>query len=93
MMDSADPFQGWSVNSVFQKLPPAKNDLYGGLSFYIRDILLQFCHRIRNLNVNFRLVQHDARVLPDVLNQSGMGKDYFDRIEVVIPLSSLNLTV
>ena len=82
MMDSADPFQGWSVNSGFQKLPPAKNDLYGGLSFYIQDTLLQFCNRIRNLNVNFQLVQHDARVLPDVLSQYRMGKDCFDRIEV-----------
>ena len=85
MMDSADPFQGWPVNSVFQKLPLAKNDLYGGLLFYVQDILLQFCKRIRNLNVNFKLFQLDARVLPDVLNQSGMGKDYFDRIEVCYP--------
>jgi hypothetical protein len=82
MMDSADPLEGWPVYAVFKKLPLAKNDLYGALSFYVQDTLLQFCKTIQNLNINFRLFQLDAREFPDILNQSRMSKAYFDRIEV-----------
>ncbi|KAH0565170.1 hypothetical protein GP486_001434 [Trichoglossum hirsutum] len=82
MMDSADPSEGWPVKEVIRKAPLAKNDIYGSLFMYIQGILLKFCHQIERLKICFQLFQVDALELPSIIKQSGMGKYYFDRIEV-----------
>jgi hypothetical protein len=82
MMDSADPLDGWPLEEVIQKLPSARNDIYGGLFMYLQDVLLEFCDKIQRLNVQFQLYQADALDLPGLMGQYGMGYQHFDRIEV-----------
>jgi hypothetical protein len=84
MMDSANPLTSWSVKEVTLTATFAKNDIYGSLFIYIQDILSQFCHQIERLNVCFQLFQVDALELPSIMKQCGMGKHYFDRIEVLL---------
>ena len=85
MIDSADPLQGWPINEVIWKAPFAKNDIYGSLFIYVLDVLQNFCHKLENLRVCFQLFQLDALDLPGIIRQRGMGRNYFDRIEVEIP--------
>jgi hypothetical protein len=82
MKDSADPIQGWPIEEVIQKAPPAKNDIYGSLFFYLQDVLWQFCHQIGSLKLRIQLFQVDALKLPSLLKQYGPDQCSFDRIEV-----------
>ena len=82
MMDSADPLAGWPLEQVMKKAALAKNDVYGSLFRYLRDILLQFCHGINSRSTHFRLFQVNAAALPGVLETSATGQRLFDRIEV-----------
>ncbi|KAI9731728.1 MAG: hypothetical protein M1834_004517 [Cirrosporium novae-zelandiae] len=82
MFDSADPLQGWPIDEIVRKAPPAKNDMYGSLFFYVQDALQQFCQQIGRLDVSFKLFQVDALELPNIIKQYGMGQHSFDRIEV-----------
>lgn len=82
MMDSADPLEGWTIKDVVRLAPLAKNDIYGSLFNYLREILLQFCNQVSRLKVHFHLFQVDALDLPGIMRQRGMGRSYFDRIEV-----------
>jgi hypothetical protein len=49
MMDSADPLEGWSKKDWNPKSPNPKNDVYGGLFFYIQGLLLRFHQRIEKV--------------------------------------------
>ncbi|KAH9206685.1 hypothetical protein DL95DRAFT_486583 [Leptodontidium sp. 2 PMI_412] len=82
MMDSADPLEGWTIKDVVRLAPLAKNYIYGSLFNYLREILLQFCNQVSRLKVHFHLFQVDALDLPGIMRQRGMGRSYFDRIEV-----------
>ena len=82
MKDSADPLEGWPINEIMQKAPPAKNDIYGSLFFYIQDVLWQFCHQIGKLKVSIQLHHADALELPGIIQRNKMGQKSFDRIEV-----------
>lgn len=81
MKDSADPLEGWHIMDILKSAPTAKNDIYGSLHLHIHKTLLQFCTRIKNLDISFTLYHEDATELPPLLGQSGMGKHFFDRIE------------
>lgn len=81
-MDSEDPLSGWSVKEVLLNAPPAKNDIYGSLFNHIQRLLFEFCHRIKTINMRFQFVQLDALKLPDLMEDLGKDKAYFDRIEV-----------
>ena len=82
MLDSADPLEGWPIEEIVEKSPPAKNDIYGSLFFYLQDLLGRFCHRIGRLKISIQLFQVDARKLPSILEREGMKQYSFDRIEV-----------
>lgn len=85
MLDCADPLQGWPIDEIIQKAPPAKNDIYGSLFFYLQDVLWRFCHQISRLKVSIQLFQVNALLLPSIVEQYGMGQCSFDRIEVRFP--------
>ena len=85
MLDSADPLEGWPIDEIIQKAPPAKNDIYGSLFFYLQDLLGRFCHHIGRLKVSIQLFQVDARKLPGIIEQYETGQRSFDRIEVRFP--------
>lgn len=87
MMDSADPMQGWPFEEFLSKFPPARNDIYGSLYFYLQDQLRSFGRRIENLKIRFQLFELDAMNLPSIMKQRGIEKHYFDRIEVNISCS------
>lgn len=82
MYDSADPLAGWPLDEVMSKAPPAKNDIYGSLFFYLQDLLLHYCQRLREINVNFHLFCLDVVELPGALKKDGVKPYLFDRIEV-----------
>jgi hypothetical protein len=78
MRDNADPLDGWSAEDVeMTPYGPAKADIYGKLFVHLRSVLRAFLNRITNLKVSFRLLQVDARLLPNHLEDGT-----FDRIEV-----------
>ena len=80
MKDDADPLDGWSYNEYIKCVPAAKNDVYGALFFYLRDMLLVFCKRVRSYKMKFRLLAVNAVTLPAYLEDIK-----FDRIEVYLP--------
>ncbi|KAG5658031.1 hypothetical protein KAF25_006982, partial [Fusarium avenaceum] len=66
MRDNADPLDGWSAEDV--EMTPygsAKAEIYGKLFLHLRSALRAFLDRIANLKVSFRLLQMDARLLPN----------------------------
>ncbi len=77
------------MDEVLQKLPSAKNDIYGALFIYLKGLLTQFCKRIDDISISVQLFHLDAVNLPGTLRQYGIGEDSFDRIEVrgSIPLA------
>ncbi|KIW63760.1 hypothetical protein PV04_08738 [Phialophora macrospora] len=77
MKDDSDPLRGWCVADVLQHSPSAKRDLYGSLFFCVRNLLLEFCRRIRRFAVEIQMFQVDALELPNLLRDRS-----FDRIEV-----------
>lgn len=82
MKDSADPLDGWDLDDVLTHTKQAKNDLYGGLFFLLRDILIQFCTKLKTLKANFVLLHTNAVDLPDLLETDFHLTHSFDRIEV-----------
>lgn len=77
MKDNADPLDGWTRAEYMKCAPAAKDDIYGALFFYLRDVLREFCTRVRSFRVSFQLLAVDATVLPAHLESLR-----FDRIEV-----------
>ena len=87
MLDSADPLEGWPIEEIIEKAPPAKNDIYGSLFFYLQDVLGLFCRRLGKLKVSIQLFQVDARKLPSIIQRDESDQCLFDRIEVGVPKS------
>lgn len=82
MLDDACPLQGWDYNEYIKFAPEATNDVMGSFFYFLRDTFLQFCKRIEDVDVQFRLFNVDARELPSYLSGTR-----FDCIEVGIYLS------
>ncbi|KAF2281297.1 uncharacterized protein EI97DRAFT_25631 [Westerdykella ornata] len=80
MKDDADPLRGWLHTDYLPYAPIAKADVYGSLFFFLGDLLLKFCKRVRNTRLSFQLYNVDVRELPSYLRQD--GRKAFDRIEV-----------
>lgn len=83
-MNNADPMDGWSIKSILDyKIGPARNDAYGKLHHYLKDMFVKFHRRVRSMPTHFTLLHLDALVLPSSL------PTHFDRIDVsVCPLFS-----
>lgn len=77
MKDNADPLDGWSYDEYIKCVTVAKNDVYGAFFFYLRDMLLAFCKRVRYFKLAFQLLGLNAVTLPAYLKAVR-----FDRIEV-----------
>jgi hypothetical protein len=82
--DDASPFEGWDYYKYIRFALKATNDVTGSFFFFLRDALLRFCKRIKDIDIHFRLFNVDARELPDHLNTE---ESQFDRIEVGISFS------
>ncbi|KAI5782032.1 hypothetical protein DFH27DRAFT_488154 [Peziza echinospora] len=95
MLDSSTPEQGWDVDKAIEfgaKLGVPKNDIFGNLNFYIRDIICRASERLHGLNgCQIRLTCVDARNLSSVLAAAPVVQNIekpewiftqFDRIEV-----------
>ena len=79
MKDDASPLEGWEYHEYIRFAPKSTNDVMGSCFFFLKDILLRFCKRVKNINIHFRLFNVDARELPDLIS---MKESHFDRIEV-----------
>jgi hypothetical protein len=88
MRDNASPFEGWDYYEYIRFAPKATNNVMGSLFFFLRDALLRFYKRIKDIDIHFRLFNVDARELPDHLSTE---ESQFDRIEVGYKFS-LDLT-
>jgi hypothetical protein len=84
-LDSADPLAGWPLDEVMEKISSAKNDIYGALYSYLKDLLTQFCKKIADISFSVQLFHLDAVELPGVLKEYGIREDSCDRIEVSRP--------
>lgn len=84
MKDDASPLGGWEYDEYIKFSPKATNDLLGSLFFFLRDTLLRFCKRVKDLDIDFRLFNVDARELPTYLSSE---ESQFDRIEVSFALA------
>ncbi|KAK8232876.1 hypothetical protein HDK77DRAFT_51232 [Phyllosticta capitalensis] len=82
IMSAFDPTDGWTLKDLLQKTPLAKNDVYGGMFFHVRDILENFCSKIKDLKINFVLLHKEASALPKTLAQDFKLTQSFDRIEI-----------
>ncbi|KAI0890391.1 uncharacterized protein GGS22DRAFT_183737 [Annulohypoxylon maeteangense] len=78
LKDDADPINGYRLDKikVFPCDAPA-NDLYGKLSFLLKDLITRFHRRLQNSNIQFHLLNVNAQDL-----QNYTGQVMFDRIEV-----------
>jgi hypothetical protein len=81
MKYDASPLEGWDYHEYIRFAPKATNDFMDGFFFFLRDTLLRFCNRIKDIDIHFRLFNVDARELPDHL---GTEESQFDYIEVGI---------
>ncbi|KAH7111343.1 hypothetical protein B0J11DRAFT_412301, partial [Dendryphion nanum] len=63
MMDDADPLNGWAYSEYIKYVLVTKNDIYGAFFFYLRDMLLAFCERVRSCRVSFQLLAVNAVAL------------------------------
>lgn len=84
--DSADPREGWPMQSILSALHAdrnAKNDVNGLLYFHIRSIIERFCHRLQNPVSKVKLMLYcvDAASLPGCFSTETRASG-FDRIEV-----------
>jgi hypothetical protein len=79
MKDNASPLGGWDYDEYIKFSPKATNDLLGSLFFFLRETLSRFCKRVKDLDIDFRLFNVDARELPTYLISE---ESQFDRIEV-----------
>ncbi|CAI6332930.1 unnamed protein product [Periconia digitata] len=79
MNHSADPLNGWLHTDYMKKSRIAEADVYGGLFFFLRDLLLDFCNRLQNTRIEFQFYSMDAADLPTYLRPEGLA---FDRIEI-----------
>lgn len=91
MADSSDPLDGWTYSEIMKTAGPAKNDLYGGLYIYVKNLLLRFCEGLSRLLIRFHLTHAGISQLPGILEQHGVTRNSFDRIEV--PFLSLSHTM
>lgn len=87
MKDDASPLEGWDYDEYIKFAPKAANDVMGSFFFFLRDMFLRFCKRLKDIDVHFRLFNVDAQELP---NYVGMKECCFDCIEVdMIPLLTI----
>jgi hypothetical protein len=82
MTDSADPLNGWHYSEYLPHAQAAKEDVYGALFFFVKQLLQRFCDRLRTNDILFRLYNVDASELPKYLTPRDKPENVFDRIEV-----------
>jgi len=83
MDDKADPLSGWPIWEVCRQPWPAKQDCYGKLHAYLREIFAKFIWSLSTVNLSFEMYCLDARELKDHLD-----RDRYNRIEVTSFLRS-----
>jgi hypothetical protein len=71
------PRESWLHSEYISNARGATTDEFGAIFFYLRDLLLKFCSRLRNSSISLKLMNVDAEVIGDRV--VGMK---FDRIEV-----------
>ncbi|KAI9714053.1 MAG: hypothetical protein M1812_006500 [Candelaria pacifica] len=84
LKDSADPLQGWALEDVLApgvRLGGPKEDIYGHLHFYIRNLLEKFCWKATLLTVHMHVYSVNAINLPSFLDDC-LKDSAFDRIEI-----------
>ena len=76
---------GWSDDDVLEGAElaqNAKNDVYGSLYYYLRNLLKGFCQRLAKLRLAFILTVENAKDLSKKLKEAGLSDNSFDRVEV-----------
>ncbi|KAI0108740.1 hypothetical protein F4776DRAFT_643594 [Hypoxylon sp. NC0597] len=77
LIEDADPTSEWPMKPIANfDIGPARNDVYGKLYHYLRQLFVDFLRQLRSLPVKFEFLRLDARILRDQLS----GK-HFDRID------------
>jgi hypothetical protein len=77
MGDQANPLSGWPIWEVYSRPWPAKQDCYGKLHAYLREVFGKFVKSLTTVHVSFEMHCLDARELKEHLDC-----DRYTRIEV-----------
>ncbi|KAI1407308.1 hypothetical protein F5Y13DRAFT_183489 [Hypoxylon sp. FL1857] len=77
LVEDADPTSEWPIKAAAEfNIGPAKNDVYGKLYHYLRQLFVDFHRQLRSLPLKFEHLHTDVRVLQNYIS----GKQ-FDRID------------
>jgi hypothetical protein len=76
-----EPLVEWPMELLDYPCGPARNDVYGKMFYYVRDLFVAFQKRIKGIVMTMHIISEDLEDIPDwaVANQR---IEYFDRIEV-----------
>lgn len=80
--DSSDPLAGWSPLEACKVVLTAKLDVYGRLYQYLLGQFKQFAQKIKDGPFKFHYFNIQPPNLPHYLNQYGLSRGTFDRVEV-----------
>jgi hypothetical protein len=86
-LDNANPLEGWDIAAIKKsgkRHGVDATDIYGCLFFHVKDELLDFIHRVRDIRINIHLTQFDARHLPQFILKDFLkpfSASCFDRVE------------
>lgn len=91
--DTADPLAGWSPMEARKVVLTAKCDVYGRLYQYLLGQFKQFAQKVQGGSFKFHCFNIPPPSLPHYLNQYGLSRGTFDRVEVSLSKNpDLNLT-
>ncbi|KAI0838466.1 hypothetical protein F5Y06DRAFT_303779 [Hypoxylon sp. FL0890] len=77
LVEDADPTLEWPMKATLEfNIGPAKNDVYGKLYYYLRQLFVDFHRELRSRPIKFEHLQTDVRSLPNHVSEKR-----FDRID------------
>lgn len=82
VIDTADPLAGWSPTEAGKVVLTARLDVYGRLYQYLLGQFKHFGQKVKNGSFKFHYFNITPPNLPHYLNQYGLSRGTFDRVEV-----------
>ncbi|KAL7791841.1 hypothetical protein V8C37DRAFT_416589 [Trichoderma ceciliae] len=78
-----EPLSEWSMNRILDYTPyPAKDDVYGKMIVYVRDMLKSFQLRLKENGIQIKLMAHGTTEMLGYIPRHFDDMPCFDRIEV-----------
>lgn len=79
-----EPLSEWPMNEVLDYTPyPAEDDVYGKMSFYVRDLVAAFQNRLKKGGMFIKIMACGLVEMVGHIPKYQHKTPYFDRIEVM----------